>query len=223
MLRPEQGEIRANSEFGQPARVVAEFADAGSKWIHIVDLDLAFKRGNNQKLIAEIIDEFPTTSFQISGGIAGQSTLDLARDSGARRVNIASQALQDKAWLASQFSDPEVELSFALDYFQGRVVARGTKEDFGELPKVLDFLLQAGCRLVSVTDVERDGMLTGPNLDLISEVSHYMQLPVISSGGISSLPDLEWLIDSENCSGAILGKAIYQNNFSLAQALELVR
>ena len=220
--RPQQGEINDDASYGKPELVVGEFVSAGASWIHIVDLDLAFKNGNNQSLIAETIHKFPLTNFQISGGIADAFSFEIARESGSKRINLASQSLEQPEWLASLFEAEDYEYSFALDFYQGRVVARGTKSDFGELSGVLSFLADKGCKIVSVTDVERDGMLNGPNLELLTEISQFLGFPVISSGGIGALEHLDQLLASEACSGAILGKAIYSQSFTLPEAIDLV-
>lgn len=222
MLRPIQGEISEQNPLGQPKTVIAEFVSAGSQWIHLVDLDHAFGRGDNKDLIASLIEDFDSVNFQLSGGISNQSALDFALSTGARRINLASQSLSDKAWLESISTSGGIEICFALDVFNGNVVARGTKSDFGPLEYVLEFLNQIGLERVSVTDVERDGMLTGPNLRLLSEVSEALDSPVISSGGVGTLEDLQSLVAAEYCSGAILGKALYTKNFSLSEAISVV-
>jgi phosphoribosylformimino-5-aminoimidazole carboxamide ribonucleotide (ProFAR) isomerase len=220
--RPIQGNISDEQNFGPAEEVVKQFVSTGCKWIHIVDLDLAFGTGNNQELIASIIRGFPAVSFQLSGGIADESTFYEATKAGAKRINLASQALANRAWLANALSVSDHEISFALDVFEDRVVARGTKTDFGALSEVLHFLAGTKVRVVSVTDVERDGMLSGPNLDLLAEVSNQLGFPVTNSGGIASLSDLEVLVSSEFCDGAILGKALYTQSFSLEDAMRVV-
>lgn len=222
MRRPTQGKISDEQNFGSAEDIVNHFVSCGSKWVHIVDLDLAFGVGNNQELITRTILDLPTVSFQISGGIANPATFHDASNSGAKRINLASQALANRAWLSDALNGGELEISFALDVFQNRVVARGTNTDFGSLSEVLKFLAGTKVTVVSVTDVERDGMLSGPNLDLLAEVSDTLGFPVTNSGGIASLSHLESLITSEFCDGAILGKALYIQNFSLADAIQLV-
>lgn len=208
--------------FGSPDSVVAEFVESGTKWVHIVDLDLAFGRGDNQQLIAETINSYPSVNFQISGGISDSISLDRAIRSGAKRINIASQALSNRQWLETVAMSGDLEYSFALDVLDDRVVARGTKSEFGSLIEVLGFLSAIGIANISVTDANRDGMLNGPNLTLLKMVSENLGQPVISSGGLSSLDELEILVDAEYCCGAVLGKALYSGNFSLQEALAVI-
>lgn len=221
MLRPSQGEISDDKSFGKPEEVIRDFVSAGSTWIHIVDLDLAFGAGENQTLISSSVKAFPETSFQVSGGIASETSFKLAAESGAKRLNLATQALANPDWVAGKANQENIEVCFALDVFEDRVVARGSKAEFGILDEVLAFLANTNLKNVSVTDVSRDGMLSGPNLELLSKVSDRLELLVISSGGIATLSQLEVLVESNFCSGAILGKALYTNNFSLEAAIQV--
>lgn len=221
MLRPSQGEISDDQSFGKPEEVIRDFVSAGSTWIHIVDLDLAFGAGENQTLISSSVKAFPETSFQVSGGIASETSFKLAAQSGAKRLNLATQALANPDWVAGKANQENIEVCFALDVFEDRVVARGSKVEFGTLDEVLAFLANTKLKNVSVTDVSRDGMLSGPNLELLSKVSDRLELLVISSGGIATLSQLEVLVESNFCSGAILGKALYTNNFSLEAAIQV--
>lgn len=221
MLRPSQGEISDDKSFGKPEEVIRDFVSAGSTWIHIVDLDLAFGAGENQTLISSSVKAFPETSFQVSGGIASETSFKLAAESGAKRLNLATQALANPDWVAGKANQENIEVCFALDVFEDRVVARGSKAEFGTLDEVLAFLANTKLKNVSVTDVSRDGMLSGPNLELLSKVSDRLELLVISSGGIATLSQLEVLVESNFCSGAILGKALYTNNFSLEAAIQV--
>lgn len=221
MLRPSQGEISDDKSFGKPEEVIRDFVSAGSTWIHIVDLDLAFGAGENQTLISSSVKAFPETSFQVSGGIASETSFKLAAQSGAKRLNLATQALANPDWVAGKANQENIEVCFALDVFEDRVVARGSKAEFGTLDEVLAFLANTKLKNVSVTDVSRDGMLSGPNLELLSKVSDRLELLVISSGGIATLSQLEVLVESNFCSGAILGKALYTNNFSLEAAIQV--
>lgn len=221
MLRPSQGEISDDKSFGKPEEVIRDFVSAGSTWIHIVDLDLAFGAGENQTLITSSVKAFPETSFQVSGGIASETSFKLAAQSGAKRLNLATQALANPDWVAGKANQENIEVCFALDVFEDRVVARGSKAEFGTLDEVLAFLANTKLKNVSVTDVSRDGMLSGPNLELLSKVSDRLELLVISSGGIATLSQLEVLVESNFCSGAILGKALYTNNFSLEAAIQV--
>jgi phosphoribosylformimino-5-aminoimidazole carboxamide ribotide isomerase len=222
-VRLSQGRQDAATDLVDPTSIADSFQSAGTTWIHLVDLDQAFRRGENSQLIAKIVSEYPEISFQLSGGISNQETLKRALDAGAARVNLSALALEDKSWLEQTFTS-SANLAFSLDVLEGQVVPRGFKDSFGSVAEVTAFLDGAGCQKYVVTDVERDGMLLGPNLDLLKRVFDFTGKPVIASGGISSLNDIEALLGMGNYSvaGAILGRALYSGNFSLTDALKLV-
>ena len=222
-VRLAQGRQDSQTDQVDPVVTASEFESAGTNWIHLVDLDQAFRRGNNSQLLAKLVADFPQIKFQLSGGIANQETLQLARLASASRINISSLALEDMDWLGSVFQGGE-NLTFGIDVLEGEVVPRGSKVSFGRVSKVLEFLNSVGCNRYVVTDVERDGMLLGANTDLLKEVFDLTGKPVIASGGISSLADITSLMELSQylVSGAILGKALYVGNFTLVDALKLV-
>jgi phosphoribosylformimino-5-aminoimidazole carboxamide ribonucleotide (ProFAR) isomerase len=127
-------------------------------------------------------------------------------------------------WVHSVISNYGEKISVSLDVLGSRLVARGSAEDVGELDEVLEQLEEFGCARYVVTDVTRDGSLNGPNLELLEKALSRTSKPVIASGGISQLADLEALmaLRSKGLAGAILGKALYVGRFSLEQALEVV-
>ena len=222
-VRLTHGEEVASGKFVDPITIATEFEQSGADWIHLVDLDQAFRRGNNSAQLAQIVANFPSLRFQLSGGIADQETFDLAKSAGASRINISGLALENPNWLEAIFNT-EDSLTFGLDISDGEVVPRGSNQSFGTLAKVVDYLDSLGCGQYIVTDVKRDGMLLGPNIDILKTVFDLTGKPVIASGGISSLADLAELLDLGNfqVSGAILGKALYVGNFSLIEAIKLV-
>jgi len=221
-IRPEQGNLPDTPTQSNPADIIGGFLAAGSSWIHIVDLDQAFGTGTNQKLIQNLISSARGTHFQISGGIKDQNSFDSALSSGAHRINLASQALHDMSFVERVLSTNAYHVAFALDVEEGQVKPRGTSDGFGPWVDVVRQLERFGVKTINVTDVSRDGMMSGPNLDLVKEVAQVTSARVFSSGGVSSLSDLEKLIGLEECSGVILGKALYSGAVELSEALELV-
>jgi phosphoribosylformimino-5-aminoimidazole carboxamide ribonucleotide (ProFAR) isomerase len=222
-VRLAQGLQDFQTDLVDPTIPAEEFELAGTKWIHLVDLDQAFRKGNNSQQIAGMVVSFPNIHFQLSGGMTDDETLNRARLAGATRINISALALENQNWLEQIFQSSS-DLTFGIDVLDGEVVPRGSKTSFGAVSKVLGFLDSVGCSKYVVTDVERDGMLLGPNIDLLKEVFDLTGKPVIASGGISSLADVSALVELDNysVSGAILGKALYVGNFTLAEALALV-
>jgi len=221
-VRP--GEKTSQESFGSPLEIASEWITSGAKWIHLVDLDAAYGKGENKALISEVVSRCSSIHVQVSGGIRDQESLTAALATGATRINLATSALLEMPWVESVISNYGQKISVSLDVSGSRLVARGSGEDVGELEDVLEQLESFGCARYVVTDVTRDGSLNGPNLELLERVLSRTNQPVIASGGISQLADLEALmaLRSKGLSGAILGKALYVGRFSLEQALEVV-
>jgi phosphoribosylformimino-5-aminoimidazole carboxamide ribonucleotide (ProFAR) isomerase len=161
--------------------------------------------------------------IQLSGGIVDKHSLDAALATGATRVNIATPALANIDWVKQAISEFGDRIAIGLDVRGSTLIGRGSSKEVGELQEILAQLEQAGCARYIVTDVAKDGMLQGPNLELLRQVLAITSSPVVASGGISSLEDVSKLCElvSEGLEGAILGKALYAKRFSLEQALEL--
>ena len=221
-VRP--GNQNSQESFGSPIDIASGWISAGASWIHLVDLDAAYGKGENRKLISEVFSRCTGINVQISGGIRDQESLTAALQTGAKRVNLATSALMDMPWVKSVISTHGNQISVSLDVSGSRLVARGSGEDVGELEQLLKQLENLGCARYVVTDVTRDGSLNGPNLELLEQVFSRTSKPVIASGGIAELSDLEALMSlrSMGLAGAILGKALHVGRFSLEQALKIV-
>ena len=222
-VRLAQGDTQTEESFGSPMDAAQTWISAGAEWIHLVDLDAAFERGNNQAVIQEVVARCEEVKIQLSGGIVDQHSLDAALATGATRVNIATPALAKIDWVKQAISEFGDRIAIGLDVRGSTLIGRGSSKEIGELQEILAQLEQAGCARYIVTDVAKDGMLQGPNLELLSQVLARTNSPVVASGGISSLEDISKLCElvSEGLEGAILGKALYAKRFSLEQALEL--
>jgi 1-(5-phosphoribosyl)-5-[(5-phosphoribosylamino)methylideneamino] imidazole-4-carboxamide isomerase/N-(5'phosphoribosyl)anthranilate isomerase len=222
-VRLAQGDTQTEESFGSPMDAAQTWISAGAEWIHLVDLDAAFERGNNQAVIQEVVAGCEEVKIQLSGGVVDQHSLDAALATGATRVNIATPALAKIDWVKQAISEFGDRIAIGLDVRGSTLIGRGSSQEIGELQEILAQLEQAGCARYIVTDVAKDGMLQGPNLELLSQVLARTNSPVVASGGISSLEDISKLCElvSEGLEGAILGKALYAKRFSLEQALEL--
>lgn len=221
-VRP--GNENSHESFGSPMDIASDWIARGANWIHLVDLDAAYGKGENRKLISEVVSLCSGINLQVSGGIRDQESLTAALQTGASRINLATSALMDIPWVESTISTYGKQISVSLDVSGSRLVARGSGEDVGDLEPVLQQLEDLGCARYVVTDVTRDGSLNGPNLELLEQVLSLTSKPVIASGGIAELSDLEALVGlrSKGLAGAILGKALYVRRFSLEQALKVV-
>ena len=221
-VRLRQGEAGTETVYGRPVEVAHEFAETGAKWIHLVDLDAAFGRGSNVELLRQIIAEVPI-NIELSGGIRDQRSLEQALESGARRVNLGTAALEDPEWTERVIAEFGDRVAVGLDVRGQTLAARGWTREGGDLWEVLERLNQAGCSRYVVTDVKRDGMLNGPNVELLTAVAQRTTARIIASGGVSSLNDLEVLrtLVPLGIEGAIVGKALYAGAFTLKEALEV--
>jgi phosphoribosylanthranilate isomerase len=217
-----QGVAGSEKVFGEPLAAALRWQDAGARWLHLVDLDAAFGRGSNAELLAGIVSELDL-QVEMSGGIRDDASLARALSTGCRRVNIGTAALENPEWcdrIIAEFGD---RIAIGLDVRGTRLAARGWTREGGELYETLERLNRAGCQRYVVTDVASDGMLTGPNLDLLRDVCARTDAAVIASGGISTLDDLRALRELVplGVEGAIIGTALYVGNFTLSEALDV--
>jgi len=219
-----QGVAGSEKVFGDPLAAARRWQDAGAQWLHLVDLDAAFGRGSNAEAIAEITAAMEL-NVELSGGIRDDESLERALATGCRRVNIGTAALEHPAWCDRVIGEHGDRIAIGLDVRGTRLAARGWTREGGELFETLDRLNAAGCSRYVVTDVASDGMLSGPNLQLLRDVCARTDAPVVASGGISALEDLRALRELVplGVEGAIVGTALYVGNFSITDALAVCR
>ena len=219
-----QGEAGSETDYGSPVDAALDWARAGAEWIHLVDLDAAFERGSNAELLARIVGEVGV-KVELSGGIRDDASLERALAAGAARVNLGTAALKDPEWTARAIAEHGDAIAVGLDVRGTTLAARGWTEEGGDLWEALERLNAAGCSRYVVTDVTRDGTLTGPNTELLRQVCERTSAPVVASGGISSLDDIRALTElvGIGVDSAIVGKALYNGNFTLEEALEISR
>ena len=220
-VRLTQGALGTETDFGDPVDAAADWARQGAEWIHLVDLDAAFGRGENRALLRRVIVEVPGVKIELSGGIRDDASLESALESGATRVNLGTAALENPEWAASAIERFGDQIAVGLDVRGETLAARGWTEEGGNLWDVLARLEDAGCARYVVTDVTRDGMLNGPNLELLKAITEKTGKPVVASGGIACLDDLIALrsLVPIGVEGAIVGKALYAQKFTLEQAI----
>ncbi len=219
-----QGVAGTEQRFGDPLKAALTWQDAGAEWVHLVDLDAAFGRGSNRELLAEIVGRLDV-NVEMSGGIRDDESLQAAMATGCRRVNIGTAALEHPEWCAKAIAAYGDRVAIGLDVRGTTLAARGWTQDGGDLWEVLERLDRDGCARYVVTDVAKDGMLKGPNLDLLRDVCARTDKPVVASGGVSTLDDLRAIAEltGEGVEGAIIGTALYVGAFTLPEALEAVR
>jgi len=222
-VRLVQGEAGSETSYGDPLEAALTWQRDGAEWIHLVDLDAAFGRGSNAAQLADVVKALDV-QVELSGGIRDDASLRAALATGCTRVNIGTAALEDPEWCAKAIAEHGDRIAVGLDVRGTTLSARGWTKDGGELFEVLARLDAEGCARYVVTDVRRDGTLTGPNVELLKSVCAVTDRPVIASGGVSTLDDLRELatLVPLGVEGAIVGKALYAGAFTLPEALAAV-
>jgi len=223
-VRLVQGELSAETAYGNPLEVALEFQAAGAEWLHLVDLDAAFGRGENSALLADVVGKLDI-KVELSGGIRDDESLRRALATGCTRINLGTAALENPEWTAKVISEFGDRIAVGLDVRGHVLAARGWTKEGGDLFETIERLERDGCARYVVTDVTKDGTLQGPNVQLLQEVCSVTKMPVVASGGISSLADIESLmaLNAMGVEGAIVGKALYAGAFTLQEALELTK
>lgn len=221
-VRLVQGELGSETVYGSPLEAALNFQEQGAEWIHLVDLDAAFGKGNNYSLLKEVVEKLDI-KVELSGGIRNDESLNNALSTGAKRINLGTAALENPEWTKRVIKLHGDKIAIGLDVRGRTLAARGWTKDGGDLFETLKRLDEDNAARYVVTDVTKDGTLTGPNLDLLVEISQVTKKPLIASGGISKLEDLVKLksLVSIGVEGAIVGKALYSKKFTLKQALEV--
>jgi 1-(5-phosphoribosyl)-5-[(5-phosphoribosylamino)methylideneamino] imidazole-4-carboxamide isomerase/N-(5'phosphoribosyl)anthranilate isomerase len=223
-VRLVQGAAGTETSYGDPLEAALAWQRSGAEWIHLVDLDAAFGRGSNAALLAEVVGRVDV-AVELSGGIRDDASLATALATGCDRVILGTAALEQPDWVSGVIAEHGERIAVGLDVRGKRLAARGWTTLGGELVEVLARLESDGCRRYVVTDVTRDGTLTGPNLELLRLVCARTGRPVIASGGVSTLDDLRAIASllPLGVDGAIVGKALYAGRFTLVDALRAVR
>ena len=221
-VRLVQGELSAQTNYGAPLEAALDFQSAGAQWIHLVDLDAAFGTGSNHELLAEVIGKLDI-KVELSGGIRDEESLLRALSTGCARINLGTAALENPDWTASVIARFGERIAVGLDVRGRTLAARGWTKEGGDLFETLQRLDADGCARYVVTDVNKDGTLQGPNIELLKQVCSATNRPVIASGGVSKLQDLKDLraLSEIGVEGAIVGKALYAGAFTLEEAIEV--
>lgn len=223
-VRLVQGELGSESNYGAPLEAALDFQNAGAEWIHLVDLDAAFGIGSNAELLADVIGKLDI-AVELSGGIRDDDSLRRALATGCRRINLGTAALENPDWTAKVIAEFGDRIAVGLDVRGRTLAARGWTKEGGDLFETIERLDKNGCARYVVTDVTKDGTLKGPNLELLRSVCEVTTAPIVASGGISSLADIQALknLVEFGVEGAIMGKALYAGAFTLEDALQVAK
>jgi len=224
-VRLVQGRAGSETTYGSPVDAARAWVEQGAEWIHLVDLDAAFGRGSNADLLARVVHEVRgAVKVEMSGGIRDDDSLTRALATGCTRVNLGTAALEDPDWTARVIAEHGDRIAVGLDVKGHTLAARGWTQEGGDLWETLGRLDAAGCARYVVTDVAKDGTMKGPNLHLLKEVCAATNRPIVASGGIARLEDLHKLAEMvpHGIEGAIIGRALYDGAFTLAEAITAI-
>ncbi|MEZ0067599.1 1-(5-phosphoribosyl)-5-[(5-phosphoribosylamino)methylideneamino] imidazole-4-carboxamide isomerase/N-(5'phosphoribosyl)anthranilate isomerase [Streptacidiphilus sp. MAP12-20] len=222
-VRLVKGASGSETSYGEPLAAALAWQQAGAEWIHLVDLDAAFGTGDNRALLAEVTGRLDV-KVELSGGIRDDQSLRAALATGCARVNLGTAALESPEWVAKVIAEFGDRIAVGLDVVGTTLRGRGWTSEGGDLYEALARLDTEGCARYVVTDVDKDGTLTGPNLELLRNVCAATDRAVVASGGVSSLQDLRDIatLVPQGVEGAIVGKALYAQAFTLEEALAAV-
>lgn len=223
-VRLRQGDDARATVYGDdPVAVLEGYARAGVARVHVVDLDAALGDPPQRELIGRMA-ALGSVRVQLGGGLRDRAAIDWALGAGCDRVVVGSLvARHTEAFRALAIELPG-RLVPALDVDHGEVRISGWKEGASvRLGELCSRLMGLPCPAVLVTDVERDGMMTGPNLDLALRAARATGIPALLSGGVRTLADLEEASRVPEIAGAIVGRALYEGAFSIEEALAVCR
>jgi 1-(5-phosphoribosyl)-5-[(5-phosphoribosylamino)methylideneamino] imidazole-4-carboxamide isomerase/N-(5'phosphoribosyl)anthranilate isomerase len=221
-VRLHQGRASQVTDYGDPVERAYEFERTGARWLHVVDLDAAFGAGDNRGIVESIVAKVDI-SVEVSGGLRDSDSVARALDTGAHRVTLGTAAVENPTWAASMIEKYTDRIVIGLDVRDGLVATHGWTKSAGPMVELIKRFEEVGCRTYMVTDISKDGTLTGPNLELLRESAALTSGAIIASGGVASLEDIASLRElvSVGVKGVIIGKAFYEGFFTVAEACEV--
>jgi phosphoribosylformimino-5-aminoimidazole carboxamide ribotide isomerase len=207
-----------------PAAQARQFADEGAAWLHVVDLDGAkVGRSVNTDTIRAIV-ELGQLKVEVGGGIRDEEAIRQLLDLGVERVIIGTKAVEDFEWFSNMAQIFPQRLVLGLDARGSKVATRGWLQDSSM--QVLEFASQTAALPLSAiiyTDISKDGMLCGPNLERTKALAEHVDLPVIASGGVASVDDIRNVASCKVIAGVIVGRSLYEGTLTLPDAIKAAR
>ena len=220
-----RGEMEAATVFGtDPAAQARAFQDAGAEWLHLVDLNGAFAGRPVNGAAVEAILAAIDIPAQLGGGIRDMATIEGWLDKGLSRVILGTVAVENPDLVRQAAAASPGRIAVGIDARGGRVATRGWATETEVMATDLARQFEdAGVAAIIYTDIDRDGAMQGPNIAATEALARAVSIPVIASGGVSSLDDLRALAGTQVIAGAISGRALYDGAIDLGQALSLLK
>ncbi|MCA8833678.1 MAG: 1-(5-phosphoribosyl)-5-[(5-phosphoribosylamino)methylideneamino]imidazole-4-carboxamide isomerase [Proteobacteria bacterium] len=226
-VRLVKGDMASATVFNDsPVKQALAFQKAGCKWLHLVDLNGAFEGWPvNGNAVRDILEACPDMKIQLGGGIRNMKAIEYWLGKDIERVILGTVAADNPDFVREAAREFEGKIAVGIDAFEnGNVAVRGwAQEFFVSAPELAEMYQDSGVATIIYTDIERDGAMQGPNILRTKNIAKIAKIPVIASGGISSLDDLKKL---KNCGvtldGAIVGRAIYDKRIDVAQATDFL-
>lgn len=221
-VRLHQGRASQVTDYGDPVERAYEFERMGARWLHVVDLDAAFGDGNNRAIMESIVANVDI-SVEVSGGIRDSDAVARALETGAHRITLGTAAVEDPLWAAKMIKEYGHRIVIGLDVRDRIVATHGWTKSAGAMADLIKRFDDAGCQMYMVTDISKDGTLTGPNIELLRESASLTSGSIIASGGVASLDDIASLRElvPAGVEAVIIGKAFYEGYFTVSEACEV--
>lgn len=222
VVRLEQGDFGREQVYGtDPLETARLFVEHGAEWIHIVDLDAARGDGNNRGVVAGIARTLGSrVRIQTGGGVRSLDDAQQLSDAGVARVVMGSAAVRDPGLVDAVAA--VVDVAVGLDHRNGEVAVDGWLHGSALTLDAAVTRFPSATAFV-ITDISRDGMLSGPDVSGLVDIAARTTTPIIASGGVAGLDDLRALRDARVLAGAIVGKAIYEGRFTVGDAIGVLR
>jgi phosphoribosylformimino-5-aminoimidazole carboxamide ribotide isomerase len=226
-VRLKQGRKHDVTVYGDPVEMALKWASKGADWLHVVDLDGAFEgEPRNLDVLRDMAAAVPKAKIQVGGGLRSMSSVERLLEAKIQRVILGTAAVQDQKFVKQALAERPANIAIGIDARDGKVRVAGWTEDsqIGAID-LARALQNIGARLIIYTDISRDGLLEGHNVEATREMLENTGLYVIASGGVSSTSDLNSLaaIGHPRLDGVIIGKALYENRIQIEEALANAR
>lgn len=225
-VRLVQGEYHRYINYeDNPAKKAIEFRTAGVEWLHIIDLDGArVGKCVNTDAVRAIVQEAEGLKIQVGGGIRDKESITKILEMGVTRVIVGTKAINDLQWLDEVANEFTGKIVLSLDARGSKIATHGWKQDSPQ--ELIDLVKQAAklpLAAIIYTDINKDGMLAGPNIERTKDLAEAVDIPVIAAGGVTTIEDIQKLAETKVVSAAIVGRALYEGTMDLAEAVKICK